>query len=165
MKRLFTVIIACGIAVPSLLAHDKMTPPLKIAPLKITPMNVKTGLWQSTTTLQVSGDVSQPRIETQKGCIRQEDLTRNPFAPGKNDEGMRCTENLLRSNSSDAEVDMSCKDDQGNSSEFHIAFHTLDQEHVTGSGQGTARMSGHIMKSDWQFQSQWLQASCPVEMR
>jgi Protein of unknown function (DUF3617) len=177
MRNLIVVTAICGVAATALLAQSK-----------ITPLKVKTGLWQSTTNIKVSGmpgippemaakltpeqrarmeasmsqsAMAQPRTETHKGCLTQEDLTKDPFTPGKNDEGMKCKENLIRSTASDAEVALSCADDRGNSSDFHIAFHAVDQEHVTGTGQGDVNMFGHTMKSDWKFQSHWLQASCP----
>ena len=178
MKKLIGVAAFCFCAVPMLGAQQK-----------ITPINVKTGLWQSTTTITVSGslgippemearltpeqrarmeaamkhsDTGQPRTTTNKGCITEEDLSRDPFHAGKNDADMKCRENLIRSTSSDADVELNCSDPGGNTAEFHITFHALDQEHVTGTGHGNVNMSGHTMKSDWKMQSQWVQASCPA---
>lgn len=178
MRTQIVVAVALGIAAPALMAQEK-----------ITPLNVKTGLWQSTTTIAVSGSMGippemeakltpeqrarmeaamkqsgtgQPHTTTNKGCIKQEDLTRDPFAPGKNDAEMKCHENLIRSTSSDADVDVNCTDPRGNTSQFHVTFHAIDQEHVTGTGHGNISMYGHTMKSDWKMQSQWVQASCPA---
>ena len=46
MKTNIVVAIAFAIAVPALLAQEK-----------VTPLNVKTGQWQSTTTIAVSGSI------------------------------------------------------------------------------------------------------------
>lgn len=178
MKTHMVIAVAVCLAAPALFAQEK-----------ITPLNVKTGLWQSTTTIAVTGSMGippemeakltpeqrarmeaaqkqsgtgQPHTTTHKGCIKEEDLTRDPFAPGKNDAEMKCSENLIRSTSSDADVDVTCKDPRGNTSEFHVTFHAIDREHVTGTGHGNISMYGHTMKSDWKMQSQWVQASCPA---
>ncbi len=178
MKTNIVVAITFAIAVPGLLAQQK-----------VTPLNVKTGQWQSTTTIAVTGSMGiPPEMEAKltpeqrtrmqaamdssgsgqthttndKSCLKQEDLTRDPFNAGKNDEGMKCRENLVRSTSSDADVELTCTDPRGNTSEFRITFHAIDQEHVTGTGHGNVNMYGHTMKSDWKMQSQWLQASCPA---
>lgn len=178
MKRLIAFAAFCTIAVSMLAAQEK-----------ITPLNVKTGLWQSTTTITVSGSMGippemearltpeqrarmeasmkqsgtgQPHTTTNKGCLKQEDLSTDPFHAGKNDADMKCHENLIRSTSSDADVELSCSDPRGNTTDFHITFHALDQEHVTGTGHGNVNMFGHTMKSDWKMQSQWMQASCPA---
>ena len=179
MKTQMLVAVALGIAARALIAQQK-----------ITPLNVKTGLWQSSTTIAISGSLGippemeakltpeqrarmeaamkqsgsgQPRTITDKNCLKEEDLTRDPFAPGKNDSDMKCKEHLIRSTSSDADVDVTCTDPRGNTSEFHVTFHAIDQEHVTGTGQGNVNMYGHTMKSDWKMQSQWVQASCPAK--
>lgn len=178
MKTHIVVAVALAMAAPVLVAQDK-----------ITPLNVKTGQWQSTTTIAVTGTMGippeleakltpeqrarmeaaqkqsgtgQPHTTTNKGCLKEEDLTRNPFDPGKDHGDMKCTEHLIRSTSSDADVDVSCTDPRGNTSEFHVTFHALDREHVVGTGHGNVSMYGHTMKSDWKMQSQWLQASCPA---
>lgn len=180
MKTNLIVAIALGLAVPALLAQEK-----------VTPLNVKTGLWQSTTTIAVIGTLGlppemeakltpeqkarieaarshsaagQPHTTTHKGCVKQEDLTRDPFNAGRNNEQMTCKENLVRSTSSDADVELTCSDPRGNTSDFRITFHAIDQEHVTGTGHGNVNMYGHTMKSDWKMQSQWIQASCPANL-
>lgn len=181
MRTNIVIATALGLAASALLAQQK-----------VTPLNIKTGLWQSTTTITASGSLGispemaaqltpeqrarmeaaanrsssgQPHTITDKGCIQQEDLTRDPFNAGKNDMDMKCSENLISSTSSDAEVEMSCNDSKGNTGDFHITFHATDNEHVTGTGHGNINMYGHAMKSDWNMQSQWVQASCPAGQR
>ena len=160
-----------------------------LAQEKVTPLNVKTGLWQSTTTITVSGGLGispemeaqltpeqraqmqaamsrsssgQPHTISDKGCLTQEDLTRDPFKAGKNDMDMKCQENLISSTSSDADVQLSCSDSKGNTSEFKITLHAVDNQHVTGTGHGNVNMYGRTMQSEWSMKSQWVKASCPA---
>ena len=178
MKINIVVAIAFGMAATALLAQEK-----------VTPLNVKTGQWQSTTSIAVSGSLGIPpemeakltpeqrarmqaamdrsgsgqtHTTSDKSCLKQEDLTRDPFNAGKNDEGMKCRENLVRSTSSDADVELTCTDPRGDTSEFRITFHAIDQEHVTGTGHGNGKRYGHTSKSDWKMQSKLVQASCPA---
>lgn len=157
---------------------------------KSTPLNIKTGQWQSTTTITVSGNQAippgmeaqltpaqrarmqaaishsasgQPHTINDTNCITQEDLARDPFNAGKNDMNMKCSETLITSTATDAEVDMSCSDPSGNTSDFHITLHAVDNQHVTGKGQGTVNMSGQTMQSSWNMSSQWVQAGCPTK--
>ena len=74
---------------------------------------------------------------------------------------MKCKGKLIRSTSSDAEVEESCNG-EGASTVIHMAIHAVDREHVTGKGQVTTTMGGRTMKSDIQYKSQWLQSSCPA---
>src|SRR6185312_17371693 len=88
MRTQIVLAVALGIEAPALMAQEK-----------ITPLNVKTGLWQSTTTIAISGSMGippemeakltpeqrarmeaamkqsgtgQPHTTTNKGCIKQE---------------------------------------------------------------------------------------------
>lgn len=181
MKTCMVMAIVAAMAASALLAQEK-----------ITPLDVKTGLWQSTATISVKGSLGIPpemaakltpeqqarmeaamkssgsepaRTISNKGCLKEEDLTRDPFAPAKGDAGMTCHENLIRSTSSDADVEMACSDSTGDSGAYRITFHAVDQEHVTGTGSGSMTIMGHTMKSDWTMHSQWIQASCPARSK
>jgi hypothetical protein len=172
MKKLIGFAAVCAIATAVLSAQthqknnrndgDRAT--ASPSALKITPLNVKTGLWQSTTTFAISGgqlgNAARPNTETHKGCLTQQDLRKDPFA-AKSMADMKCHEDLIRSTGSDAEVQVSCTDGT-NSGAFHIAIHAGDQEHVSGNGQGTATFFGQTMNSNVKFQSRWLQATCPA---
>ncbi len=154
MRKLAAVAAVCGIGATLLFAQSKFTP-----------MNVKTGLWQSTSTITVEGmggATPQPRTSTQQGCLTRQELTTDPFSDmNKSEDGVSCKENLIRSSGSDAEVELSCTGSQI-SSRYHLTLHAVDQEHVTGTGQGTANIFGNSMKSSIKFQSHWLRAACPA---
>src|SRR5215472_5348689 len=110
MKRMILLGAVC-LSATVLLAQtqkniDQAPAPVKTA-MKMTPMNVKTGLWQSTSTVAITGGLGLPpdvaakltpeqkaRYEaamqaqagghtsthTNKSCLTQKDLTTDPFA-------------------------------------------------------------------------------------
>ncbi len=156
--------------------------------VKFVPMNVKTGLWQSTSTMTAIGGIGLPpemlaqltpeqraRYEaalqarngahtstmTHKECLTQKDLTTNPF--GKDDEpneGLECHRTVINSTSSDAEIRETCSGEA--SMTFMVKIHAVDREHTVGTGEGTATMGGHTMKSSIKFDTKWLGATCPA---
>ena len=164
MKKVLAFLAICFITAAVLSARAQQKNATQ-STVKITPFNVKTGLWQSTTTLTITDGpaAGQPRTTTHKGCLTEQDLSRDPFADVAKGEGdMHCKHDITRSTATDAAVNVACSDSQGNTASSHLTFHAVDREHVTGGGGGTLSMYGQSMKSEWKFQSQWLQASCPA---
>lgn len=162
--------------------------PVKTA-IKITPMNVKTGLWQSTSTITVTGSLGLPpevlakmtpeqkaRYEaamqaqagghssthTEKSCLTQKDLTTDPFAQkDSDDENIHCHGTLLSSTSTDIVLQETCSGEA--TMNYTMKIHAADSEHATGTGTGTATMGGHTMNSSVKFQSTWIGATCPAD--
>jgi hypothetical protein len=181
MRMLVMIAAVCGVGAMALLAQSKFTP-----------LNIKTGLWQDTLTTTMSGSLALPpgktanltpeqraqfeaamkqyvaghqgRATTHKSCLTRKELNENPIAgETKAEGGTKCKAKLIRSTSSDAEVEETCTDEEeGGTSVVHMIIHAVDQEHVTGKGHVTTTMGGHTMKSDVQYKSQWLQTSCPA---
>ena len=163
------------------------TPEARSSAMKLTPMNVKTGLWQSTSTMTIVGGLGLPpevvarltpeqkaryeaalqaqggghtRTTTSKGCLTQKDLTTDPFNQRHPDEKLQCHGTVLNSTSSDVEIQESCSGEA--TMNYTMKIHAVDQEHAVGTGQGTATMGGHTMKSAVKFDSKWLGATCPA---
>lgn len=163
-----------------------------LAQSKFTPMNVKTGLWQSTSKVKMSGslgippdmaakltpeqraryeaqmkqyaDQNQYQTSTSKSCMTKQQLSEDPFE--QNDaSNSNCKEKVIRSTSSDAEIQQSCTGDGGTSSEVHMTLHAQDREHVTGNGQISMTMGGRTMKTDMIFDAKWLQDTCPKDAK
>lgn len=162
-------------------------PPVK-STVKMTPMNVKTGLWQSTSSVAVSGGLGLPpetlakltpeqkaRYEaamqansggrtstfTNKDCLTKEDLTADPFTRmGKDDENVHCHGTLLSSTGTDIVLQETCSGEA--SLNYTMKIHAVDQEHATGTGSGTATMGGHTMSTSVKFEAKWLGATCPA---
>jgi Protein of unknown function (DUF3617) len=177
-RKLIGLAAAMGLAAAVLLAQGKFTP-----------MNVKTGLWQSTSTVKMSGSLgippdmaskltpeqraryeasmkqyaNQQQTSTSKSCVTKEQLSEDPFAQ-KDAGDTKCKEKLIRSTTSDAEIQQTCAGDQGTSSDIHMTLHAQDREHVNGSGQVVMTMGGRTMKSDVTFRAKWVQESCPKDV-
>lgn len=156
--------------------------------LKMTPMNVKTGLWQSTSTITITGSLGLPpellakmtpeqkaryaaamqaqasghsSTHTNKGCLTQKDLTTDPFAQkDSSDEHIQCHGTLLSSTSTDIVLQESCSGEA--SMTYTMKIHAVDQEHAVGTGTGKATMGGHTMNSSVKFDSKWIGATCPA---
>lgn len=154
---------------------------------KIVPLNVKTGLWQTTETVLMSGGLGlppgaaaqlspeqrakleaamksmgngTPMTHTYKSCVTEKDLKENPFND-KSNGAMKCRAAVIKSTSSDAEVQEDCA--EGTTKfQFHVSLHASSREHVTAIGKGSGTMGGHTMNSAIKLESKWLGASCPA---
>ena len=172
-----------------LLAQTQKKNSEQVPAAKMTPMNVKTGLWQSTSTITVTGSLGLPpevlakmtdeqkaryaaamqaqsgghsSTHTSKGCLTQKDLTTDPFAQKNSpDEHIQCHGTLLSSTSTDIVLRETCSGEA--SMTYTMKIHAVDQEHAVGTGTGTATMGGHTMNSSVKFDSKWLGATCPAD--
>jgi hypothetical protein len=151
---------------------------------KVQRLNVKTGLWEVTTTIHNQGHMPVPaamlermtpeqrvrmeerlkaqpadrsRTITHKNCVTEQDMQKGDmFSTNPNKE---CTEHVVSSTSTSAEIQMSCKGEgiQGNGT---IKIKVLNPESVTGSSHITATGNGQTLNTDSTFTSKWLSASC-----
>lgn len=172
-------IFACAAAVVGLAAMQAMTP-----------MNVKTGQWESHTTILLTGSLGLPpealakmtpeqraryqaAVEkaaerknqktenTDKGCLTKEDLTQDPTKlMGKQEPGMSCSGKILSSTSSDLKVHISCTG--MGTMDYILDYHATDPEHATGQGTGTATLGGHTMQTQFNSEMHWLGPTCPA---
>ena len=149
---------------------------------KFTPLNVKTGLWESTTTTTMSGQLplsdellskltpeQRARFEarlkanspdkthtfTNRNCLTKEKLERGLFGPNEKE----CTETVLNSSSSKLEVKLACQS-EGMKSEGTMLIEALGSESAKGSGNMTVTGGGHTMNSKTSFSAKWLGPSC-----
>ncbi|HTM35907.1 MAG TPA: DUF3617 domain-containing protein [Terriglobales bacterium] len=148
---------------------------------KLQPLNVKTGLWESTVTSTTSGQMPIPaemlaklspeqrakiearmqqnsgqrsRTRTNRDCETKEKLEKQLF----NDE-KQCKQTIISSTSTAAEVKMVCEfDDVKSNGTMHIDV--LSPESVKGSGQMTSSGGGHTMTMNTSFTAKWLGPSC-----
>lgn len=166
---------------------DSERVPAPTQALHITPINVKTGLWQNTSTVTIVGSLGLPpemlakmtpeqkaRYEaamqahaggrssthTHKGCLTEKDLSTDPFGnSNSDDENIHCRGTLLSSTSTDVVLQETCSGEA--SMTYTMKIHAVDKEHATGTGTGSATMGGHTMKSNVKWQATWLGATCP----
>ena len=167
-----------------------LTTPIFAQGGKLQRMNVKTGLWQVSSTTTMSGappitpemqarlDQMSPeqraRIEAQmksafggtpqtntyKKCVTEKDLDRNAF--GKNDE--KCNWTVVNSTSSEMEVRApSCNvGEKGTNADVDVKIHALDPENVRATSHIILTGSGRTMTSDSTMTGKWLGSSCPA---
>lgn len=186
-------LMLCAIAAASLLATGYSGMGRQTVPGQTIPLHVKTGLWQSTQKVKVSGGLGLPpemaakmtpeqreRYEaamgarnhayetTSKGCLTQEDLSQDLYAKLNRNGDMQCQGNIVRSSASELELNEHCigqGKQEGVEMTMHMTIHATDSEHATGAGQGTATMGGKTMHSQVQVDSVWLGASCPADLQ
>lgn len=151
------------------------------AQTKFQPLNVKTGLWESTTTSSTSGQMpiptemlaklspeqrakfearmqanSAPKAHsfTKKDCETKEKLAEQPFADQK-----ECKQTIVSSTSTKAEIKMSCQlGDVTSSGMMHVDV--LSPESVKGTGHMTSNGGGHTFTVQTTFSARWLGPSC-----
>lgn len=166
MKR---AIIFTGLLLPLLvLAADRL--------------NVRTGLWEITTstvtqgTPQIPADVlakmtpqqraqmeaafasraaAGPHVNTTRDCITEEDLTK-PFYREK-----ECSAKIVKNTATSQEIDVVCAGEHSNTGKMHI--NTPTPESMNGTME--LRMSGgeDAMVIKTQLKGRWLGASCKGE--
>jgi len=145
---------------------------------KLQPLNVKTGLWETTTTRITSGEIPIPagltpeqrakmearmkansaektKTNTSKSCMTKEKLEKAPFS----DEQKECTRTIVTSTSSKAEVRFTC-DQADTKVNGTINVEALNPENVKGSGNATMTGGGHTMTTSGTFTSKWLGSDC-----
>ncbi len=148
---------------------------------KLQPLNVKTGLWESTSTTTTSGQMpipaeslaklspeqrakfearmkanSAPKAHTftKKSCETKGKLAEQPFNDRK-----ECKQTVVTSNAKNAEIKVSCQFDDVRSTGT-MKIDVLNSESVKGSGQMTSNGGGHTMTLNTSFSAKWLGPSC-----
>jgi hypothetical protein len=150
---------------------------------KLQPLNVKTGLWESTTSSTTSGQMPIPaellaklspeqrakvearmnanagsaprtRTVTSKECETKEKLAEQPFS-----RQQECKETVVNSTGNQMELNLSCEFGEVKSTGA-MKIEAISPEAVKGSGQLTSNASGHTMTVNTEFSSKWLGPSC-----
>jgi hypothetical protein len=145
------------------------------------PLNVRTGLWQNALTTTTGGDSMIPanllsrlsperraKMEaamkeraaenghtvTYQSCVTSEELKEMPFADKQN-----CTETLLNSSSTEAQINFVCTMDEFKA-KGTMQIHATSTTSVQGSGSGTATGNGQSMNITSTLSGHWLKADC-----
>lgn len=123
------------------------------------PLNVKTGLWQVTTTTSFE-NMGAKQTRTYTSCVTKENQKQYPFADRDND----CKYTVQSSTSTHMEVSGDCQDPGGEKAQFKIQLQVVDSENVEGSGYLT--MAGQAtMHGDYTGKGKWIAANCPAGMK
>ena len=128
-----------------------------VAAADLQPLNVKTGLWQVTTTTTVQG-MPAPLTQTYKSCVT--DTNKYPF-PDRDNE---CTYKVQSSTSTHMEVSGNCQYQTGEKADFKIRLDVDDSEHAHGAGQATIAGPAGTMHGDYSGKGKWIAARCPAGM-
>ena len=151
--------------------------------IRVVPLNIKPGLWETTINSNVDGGLPIPagmlerlspeqrarfeermkansaahtRTTTHTKCVTREDIEKQKldFASSK-----ECTPTVITSTSTAANGKLSCES-EGMKSTATFDVEARDQEHLKGSSHGSIAGSGQTMKIDSAFTSKWLGSSC-----
>jgi len=188
MKSRISIVLLTGVAmsiilIPGAFAQTRSSQqPSTQSNLKIQPLNVRPGLWETTTTFKTSGAPPIPpealarltpeqraRVEermransagststdTTKHCVTKEDLEKSDFGQGKGE----CTYTIQTSTSTEAKGKYSCNM-EGMKVNGAVDITAPDSEHIKGSSQGSLSGNGRTMNVETTFTSKFLGASC-----
>ena len=132
------------------------------------PLNLETGLWQTTTTIKYIGLPPQMaavanRTITAKGCITPKDLGTNEWVIG-----FKCSSwTVLKSTGTDMEAEgKACDVGNGMTADGHGEFHAPDSKHLTGAidADFTGFAGNSIVHLHADYTSNWLGATCPADV-
>jgi hypothetical protein len=153
------------------------------AGIKLQPLNVKPGLWRTTTNMTVAGQMPVPadmlnrltpeqrarmearmkahsaahsNTETHQSCLTKEDLEhyKSDFATDD-----KCRSTILSSSNTRAKAKITC-DVEGMRGNGTYEVEAIDPEHVKGSSKATMTGNGQTRNVDGTFSSEWLSSSC-----
>lgn len=146
----------------------KETPPSKLSAPSFAPLSVKTGLWQMTQTItwiglppQLASSMSNGRAVNYQSCVKQADLTSNPFDDGS---GSNCHWTTLTSDGTDMTVAGDSCDmgkEFGMTSSIKGTIHVIDSQNGTGTFDITLTGNGQTMQGHASYKGRWSAPSCP----
>jgi hypothetical protein len=188
MKSRIAIALLTGLTFSLILVHGMFAqtrdsqPPSSQSKLKIQPLNVKPGLWETTTTFKTSGAPPIPpealarltpeqraRVEermransggntnttTDKHCVTKEDVENADFGQGKGE----CTYTIQASTSTEAKGKYACNV-EGMSVNGAVDITAPDSEHIKGSSRGSVSGGSRTMNVESTFTSKFLGTSC-----
>jgi hypothetical protein len=156
--------------------------PVIVAAGTVQPLNVKTGLWETTMTTQITGlppippdvlnkmtperrakveaamkaNASQgPQTHIRKRCVTQEDLNKGPFG----DKLKSCTQTVLNSTGKKMEIHEVCTT-ADTKTDVTFQVEALNPEHVKGAGRVAVTRGGRTMNAETTLAAKWIGAEC-----
>lgn len=155
--------------------------PVVLAGDKVQPLNIKTGLWQVTKTMTITGVrhplppealarmtpeqrakfealySGAPKTWTSKNCVTKEKLNRDPFS--EESERKSCTRTVLTSTGTKMEIREVCVE-RGVRSDRTLQMEAVDSENVKGSGHASGTADNKSGNIDVNFTAKWVGAVC-----
>jgi hypothetical protein len=149
---------------------------------KITPLNVKEGLWEVTVTHSMTGMPAMPNVppdalakmppeqrarveammkggastDVRKECVTKEKLEKQSAFNVNRGE---CTRTVVNSTSSKLEVKMHCEEKQ-TTSDSTVVIDALSLDGVKGTVQSVVNSNGRTMNMNFTFSSKYLGTDC-----
>lgn len=146
------------------------------------PLNVKLGLWETTTVSERSGmpslpadalakmppeqrarieaqlkSMSAPQTTTKQSCVTQDDV--NKMFDLNNDGNKSCQRTIVSSTSTKQELKLSC-DTPGNKGTGTVKIEVTDSTHVNGLVHMNVGNNGRTMDMKVTITGKWLGSSC-----
>jgi hypothetical protein len=149
---------------------------------KITPLNIKEGLWEVTVTHSMSGMPAMPAIspdalakmppeqrarieammqggastDVRKDCVTKEKLEKHSaFSNNRGD----CTRTVVNSTGSRLEVKLHCEEKQ-TTTDGTLVLEALSSDGVKGTMHSVTNSNGRTMNMDFTFSSKYLGPDC-----
>jgi hypothetical protein len=146
------------------------------------PLDMKTGLWETTVHSETHGELpipdeqlqkmtpkqraalekmrNQSRTTVVKGCLTEEKREKgeSDFLSGKG--GMQCESKLSKHTSTAVAGSRHCKSSSGMEQTIDFDYKIQDREHVTGTMNAVFKNAGKTMTSTGHTSSRWISASC-----
>lgn len=145
--------------------------PATNAALNLTPLNVNTGLWQMTETVTWEGLPPQMAAAMNNGvpinyksCVKQADLSSNPWASGS---GHTCHWTTQTSNGTDMQIQGDSCDlgkNYGLTASVQGSIHVSDPQNGTGTFDIVLTGNGQTMHGHATYTGQWVSATCPANL-
>ena len=150
---------------------------------KLTPLNIKEGLWEMTVTHSMIGmpaippdtlakmppeqrarleaamkqnGAGGPTTDVHKECVTKEKLEKqSPFS----DDRKECSRTVLNSTGSKLEIKVHCEEKQS-STDASLLLEAVSADNVKGSMQSVTNTTGRTMNMNFTFSSRYLGPAC-----
>ncbi len=147
------------------------------------PFDVKLGLWDFATTIQMSGAPPIPnldkmppeqraRIESAmrgmmggartnsvKSCVTKDGL-QDAIARASSNEGAKCDPKITSMTASKVDLHIECSDTQGMKSTGDMTIERESSERIKGNGSIKTASNGRSMETKWSMTGQYVSADC-----
>ena len=150
---------------------------------KITPLNIKEGLWEMTVTHSMTGmpaippdtlakmppeqrarveaamkqsGMGGPTADVHKECVTKEKLEKQSVF---SDNRKECTRTVVNSTGSKLEIKVHCEEKQS-STDATLLLEAVSSDNVKGSMQSVTNTTGRTMNMNFTFSSRYLGAVC-----
>jgi len=131
---------------------------LAAASAQAVPLDVKTGLWESTLKSELSGAVQGPRTLTYKSCLSQKQLEEDPIAEPM-ERGQHCSTKMTSQTRTVWQGTRVCTGPRG-TQEYSGKLTAVSREKVRGTLLVKMSLGGGSMTNHAKYESKWLASSC-----